>query len=179
MSAAPGVDRGERATRIELALSAWEADVLPLNYARVAGIEYPARNMVAVSHTDNLIECLLAGGQKSGATTITHGRPLIPLCLTFQPNAWWGVPGFAERHLSLAWTARMAACQLRASRATMVRRPETLPRGRWCLSWMMMHTVELRQRKQSPLLGRGQLKQTVVGWRFRCVNCREPDSTSY
>jgi hypothetical protein len=26
--------RKERATRIELALSAWEADVLPLNYAR-------------------------------------------------------------------------------------------------------------------------------------------------
>jgi hypothetical protein len=25
---------GERATRIELAFSAWEADVLPLNYAR-------------------------------------------------------------------------------------------------------------------------------------------------
>jgi hypothetical protein len=25
----------ERATRIELAFSAWEADVLPLNYARV------------------------------------------------------------------------------------------------------------------------------------------------
>jgi hypothetical protein len=29
----PGL-RGERATRIELAFSAWEADVLPLNYAR-------------------------------------------------------------------------------------------------------------------------------------------------
>ena len=28
--------RVERATRIELAFSAWEADVLPLNYARVA-----------------------------------------------------------------------------------------------------------------------------------------------
>ena len=28
----------ERATRIELAFSAWEADVLPLNYARVASI---------------------------------------------------------------------------------------------------------------------------------------------
>ena len=27
----------ERVTRIELALSAWEADVLPLNYTRVAG----------------------------------------------------------------------------------------------------------------------------------------------
>ena len=27
-------DRMERATRIELAFSAWEADVLPLNYAR-------------------------------------------------------------------------------------------------------------------------------------------------
>src|SRR4051794_5387376 len=36
----PGVDaggpRGERGTRIELALSAWEADVLPLNYTRDA-----------------------------------------------------------------------------------------------------------------------------------------------
>jgi hypothetical protein len=30
---------GERATRIELAFSAWEADVLPLNYARVDGSE--------------------------------------------------------------------------------------------------------------------------------------------
>jgi hypothetical protein len=28
----------ERATRIELAFSAWEADVLPLNYARVTSI---------------------------------------------------------------------------------------------------------------------------------------------
>ena len=27
--------RLERATRIELATSAWEADVLPLNYARI------------------------------------------------------------------------------------------------------------------------------------------------
>ncbi len=27
----------ERVTRIELALSAWEADVLPLNYTRGAG----------------------------------------------------------------------------------------------------------------------------------------------
>jgi hypothetical protein len=27
----------ERATRIELAFSAWEADVLPLNYTREAG----------------------------------------------------------------------------------------------------------------------------------------------
>ena len=29
----------ERATRIELAFSAWEADVLPLNYARVVHLE--------------------------------------------------------------------------------------------------------------------------------------------
>ncbi len=29
-----GVVRVERVTRIELALSAWEADVLPLNYTR-------------------------------------------------------------------------------------------------------------------------------------------------
>jgi hypothetical protein len=28
----------ERVTRIELALSAWEADVLPLNYTRAAGL---------------------------------------------------------------------------------------------------------------------------------------------
>ncbi len=32
--------RGERATRIELAFSAWEADVLPLNYARGAPARY-------------------------------------------------------------------------------------------------------------------------------------------
>jgi hypothetical protein len=31
----PRKRRVERATRIELAFSAWEADVLPLNYARV------------------------------------------------------------------------------------------------------------------------------------------------
>jgi len=31
----PGVIGVERVTRIELALSAWEADVLPLNYTRV------------------------------------------------------------------------------------------------------------------------------------------------
>src|SRR6476620_4970091 len=33
----------ERATRIELALSAWEAEVLPLNYARVARQLYLGR----------------------------------------------------------------------------------------------------------------------------------------
>jgi hypothetical protein len=31
----------ERVTRIELALSAWEADVLPLNYTRAAGPPWP------------------------------------------------------------------------------------------------------------------------------------------
>jgi hypothetical protein len=31
----------ERATRIELAFSAWEADVLPLNYARVGTMVSP------------------------------------------------------------------------------------------------------------------------------------------
>ena len=39
MRKAPRETRGaflmERVTRIELALSAWEADVLPLNYTRV------------------------------------------------------------------------------------------------------------------------------------------------
>jgi hypothetical protein len=38
----PG-DLRERATRIELAFSAWEADVLPLNYARVLSKDYSAR----------------------------------------------------------------------------------------------------------------------------------------
>jgi hypothetical protein len=32
---------GERVTRIELALSAWEADVLPLNYTRADGLKDP------------------------------------------------------------------------------------------------------------------------------------------
>jgi hypothetical protein len=32
----------ERVTRIELALSAWEADVLPLNYTRTTGIRAAA-----------------------------------------------------------------------------------------------------------------------------------------
>ncbi len=32
--AGPGIFFVERVTRIELALSAWEADVLPLNYTR-------------------------------------------------------------------------------------------------------------------------------------------------
>ena len=31
----------ERVTRIELALSAWEADVLPLNYTRAVGPPWP------------------------------------------------------------------------------------------------------------------------------------------
>ena len=31
----------ERATRIELAFSAWEADVLPLNYARTGSMVSP------------------------------------------------------------------------------------------------------------------------------------------
>jgi hypothetical protein len=35
----------ERATRIELAFSAWEADVLPLNYARVGHAHYPLERM--------------------------------------------------------------------------------------------------------------------------------------
>jgi hypothetical protein len=34
--ARPALSVWERVTRIELALSAWEADVLPLNYTRVA-----------------------------------------------------------------------------------------------------------------------------------------------
>ena len=34
-AAGPLCETRERATRIELAFSAWEADVLPLNYARV------------------------------------------------------------------------------------------------------------------------------------------------
>ena len=34
----------ERATRIELAFSAWEADVLPLNYARNGSIVSSSRN---------------------------------------------------------------------------------------------------------------------------------------
>jgi hypothetical protein len=33
----------ERVTRIELALSAWEADVLPLNYTREVAAVCPAR----------------------------------------------------------------------------------------------------------------------------------------
>jgi hypothetical protein len=43
----------ERVTRIELALSAWEADVLPLNYTRAAGLQQPA--MVQVGE-DRVIE---------------------------------------------------------------------------------------------------------------------------
>src|SRR5580704_1208259 len=35
----------ERVTRIELALSAWEADVLPLNYTRAARAEAQARGL--------------------------------------------------------------------------------------------------------------------------------------
>ena len=36
----------ERATRIELAFSAWEADVLPLNYARERPPHYPLAPLV-------------------------------------------------------------------------------------------------------------------------------------
>jgi hypothetical protein len=35
----------ERVTRIELALSAWEADVLPLNYTRVTAGRVPSCRM--------------------------------------------------------------------------------------------------------------------------------------
>ncbi len=38
----------ERMTGIEPAFSAWEADVLPLNYIREAGQEYTARGLVPV-----------------------------------------------------------------------------------------------------------------------------------
>src|SRR4051794_35749310 len=38
--------RVERVTRIELAFSAWEADVLPLNYTRVGTARFLARNPV-------------------------------------------------------------------------------------------------------------------------------------
>src|SRR5664279_3097418 len=46
MARSRGVDEcdcSERATRIELALSAWEAEVLPLNYARVVRSLYRSR----------------------------------------------------------------------------------------------------------------------------------------
>jgi len=39
----------ERATGIEPAFSAWEADVLPLNYARVALIVVPFRFLLGVA----------------------------------------------------------------------------------------------------------------------------------
>jgi hypothetical protein len=39
---------GERMTGIEPAFSAWEADVLPLNYIREAGQEYTAAAQVPV-----------------------------------------------------------------------------------------------------------------------------------
>ena len=40
-----GMEFFERATRIELAFSAWEADVLPLNYARGGQPHYRLRSM--------------------------------------------------------------------------------------------------------------------------------------
>src|SRR5579871_3732369 len=40
----------ERATRIELAFSAWEADVLPLNYARVRFAPYQSRIWTSPRH---------------------------------------------------------------------------------------------------------------------------------
>ena len=43
----PGTTQLERVTRIELALSAWEADVLPLNYTRaVAGLQRNYRSLL-------------------------------------------------------------------------------------------------------------------------------------
>jgi hypothetical protein len=38
----------ERATRIELAFSAWEADVLPLNYARGETNDNPAKMIATI-----------------------------------------------------------------------------------------------------------------------------------
>ena len=45
----------ERVTRIELALSAWEADVLPLNYTRSTGTGVPAGEIMPDS--DSLGTC--------------------------------------------------------------------------------------------------------------------------
>jgi hypothetical protein len=37
----------ERVTRIELALSAWEAEVLPLNYTRIGALRIHAANSLS------------------------------------------------------------------------------------------------------------------------------------
>lgn len=58
----------ERATRIELATSAWEADVLPLNYARICLSAVPTGGSA----------CTLAE-QKNGAGNVTWTRDL---CIT-------------------------------------------------------------------------------------------------
>jgi hypothetical protein len=50
----------ERVTRIELALSAWEADVLPLNYTRVS------------------TDMILAESMSGRSLTVHHRRPLVP-----------------------------------------------------------------------------------------------------
>ncbi len=47
----------ERVTRIELALSAWEADVLPLNYTRGRELLYP----------------MVAGQRTAGPPTVVSG----------------------------------------------------------------------------------------------------------
>jgi hypothetical protein len=39
----------ERVTRIELAFSAWEADVLPLNYTRMGAAAYPKAPLAPLS----------------------------------------------------------------------------------------------------------------------------------
>jgi hypothetical protein len=44
----------ERVTRIELALSAWEADVLPLNYTRVAAALRRAVRRIIPGHSARL-----------------------------------------------------------------------------------------------------------------------------
>jgi hypothetical protein len=61
-----GTLRVERVTRIELALSAWEADVLPLNYTRghLPGLDGPA-DVVPTSYRKPLDA--LAGTGLAGA----------------------------------------------------------------------------------------------------------------
>ena len=107
----------ERVTRIELALSAWEADVLPLNYTRVSADEAfeksPVRRSLTVPHRRPSVfmprgpACVRrrgsgCGGRELGRTVDAWRRVRVrPECRLesrlFDPVMWL---------LSSGWSAR-------------------------------------------------------------------------
>lgn len=83
----------ERVTRIELALSAWEADVLPLNYTRVIRTDRPRRVRCPDACSLYIIvgpRCPDPGGWVGFSGVSGCGRP--ELGRTVEPPGGAGVP---------------------------------------------------------------------------------------